>query len=268
MLPYAATSRLGAVGEPCDLEDAAAVRALIRRVSPAVVVHCAARVPASAGVYAEPGAAEASCSMMRNLAREARCRIIFTSSMTVYGPTVIPPANEALTCSPDPGYATGKWMAEQILFARGLSGDVALRLPGLFGLPRRSGVLYNAAKAFLTGGDIELTETREPWAAIAVEDAADYLVRAATRSTEAPAQAVNVAYEADYSVAAAVGLIAGFCGRAWVARTGKPATFSMTLERLASLYGVSRVPFDGRLRQFVDDVRRDCGLQPPSTETP
>lgn len=256
------TSLGGGVGEPCDLADAVSVRALLDRTAPAVVIHCAATVPKSMSAYGDIGAADASVTILKTVADNARCPIVLASSMTVYGAAPDCPVDEGSGHLPAPGYARGKWTAEQLLFDRHRADDVALRLPGLFGLPRRSGLLYNAAKAFLTHGRFELTAPAEPWAAIAVDDAAEYLVRAATMPSGHAAQAVNVGYKGEYSVLSAVAQIASACGVEWRPQFMTVKPFSMRLQRLESRYGTLAVTFRQRLDEFVDAVRHDLALEP------
>ena len=264
-LSFVATSLGGAAGGPCDLTSADSVRALLGRAKPSVVIHCAAAVPKTASAYNDTEAADASIAMLKTLADNADCPIVFASSMTVYGAAVECPADEASRPHPDSAYARGKWAAEQLLFDRKRSGDVALRLPGLFGLPRRSGVMYTAAKAFLTRGNFALTASDEPWAAMTVDDAAEYLVRAGTSRFGTPSQVVNVCYEGEFSVPSAVAQIAACCGVAWRPPSTNAKAFSMRLQRLESRYGSLQVTFSTRLEDFVRVVHRDLagGETPP-----
>lgn len=259
-LPCVPTSLSGAIGEPCDLRDVESVVALLDRTNPAAVIHCAAMVPKSMGAYDDNQAAEASASMLRNLAENAGCRIVLASSMTVYSAASHFPVGEDDVMEPESGYAMGKWMAEQTLLSRNIPGDVALRLPGLFGLPRRSGLLYNAAKTFVTRQRFELTAPTELWAAMAVEDAAEYLVRAAVIPAARPS-VVNIGYEGEFNVLSAVAQIAACCQANWTPPTIKVTQFSMCLQRLASRYGILTVTFRQRLEAFVDAVRNDLGME-------
>ena len=256
------TSRSSGPGERCDLTDTASVQAMLDRTAPSVVIHCAAAVPASAASYRDAVAAETSVSMLKAIADHARCPIVLASSMTVYGPTPDCPVDEESETRPEPGYARGKWMAEQVLFNRHRAGDVALRLPGLFGLPRRSGVLYNAAKAFLTDGRFELDPSTGPWAAMAVDDAAEYMTRAATMPSDEPAQAVNVGYGGDFSTVGVVAELALACGVEWRPPSMLVTPFSMHLERMESRYGAVEGTFRQRLGEFVEAVRHDLALEP------
>ena len=256
-IPCAPTSLGGRIGESCDLTDIEAVRSLLDRIRPSVVIHCAALVPKSVPAYDDISTAEFSVAMLKNVAENARCRVVLASSMTVYAGATEFPVDEEGVEAPAAGYARGKWMAEQALFGRDSPGDVALRLPGLFGPPRRSGLLYNAAKAFMTRGNFELTTPAELWAAMAVEDAAEYLVRAAVMPSDSPPQAVNVGYEGEFDVPSAVAQIAACCEVEWNSPLIRVKTFSMCLQRLESRYGMLAETFQQRLEQLVDDVRHD-----------
>jgi len=256
-IPCAPTSLSGGVGESCNLTDIEAVCSLLDRVRPSVVIHCAALVPKSVQAYDDISTAESSVVMLTNIAENARCRVVLASSMTVYDGATEFPVDEEGVEAPAAGYARGKWMAEQALFGRGSPGDVALRLPGLFGPPRRSGLLYSAARAFITRRKLELTPPAGLWAAMAVEDAAEYLVRAAVMPSDNAPEAVNVGYEGDFDVPSAVAQIAAYCEVEWSSPVIKVMTFSMCLQRLDSRYGTLAITFQQRLKQLVDAVRHD-----------
>ena len=257
-LTCVATSHRGDAGEACDLADNLAVGGLLERLQPSAIVHCAALVPNIAAGYDDEGSAEASLAMVKNIAQHANCRIILVSSMTVYGDFSSFPVEEDGVVPPTAKYALGKWRAEEVLLKRDLHGDVILRLPGLFGFPRRSGLLYNAARSFLTGTQFELTAPYGIWATMNVDDAAEYLVRATTDSTRQPVQAVNVGYEGSFSKAAAVSAIAKHCGVEWIQPMSiRQHFFAMNLRRLESRYGMLQAGFSQRLEEFVRAIDAD-----------
>ncbi|MGQ0666824.1 MAG: NAD-dependent epimerase/dehydratase family protein [Nitrospiraceae bacterium] len=256
-LACVATSRSGRVGAACDLADRGAVRDLLDRVKPSVIIHCAAVVPKSASDYNDAQAAELSVAMVELIAENAICPVVFASSMTVYAGATNFPVHEDDAQPPVVWYAHGKWRAEEVLFARNCSGDVALRLPGLFGLPRRSGLLYNAAKSFLTRGQFEPMVSPGIWAALGVQDAAEYLVKAAVAPHDRPPQAVNIGYEGEFSVSAAVAEVAACCGLNRELPPARVQPFSMYLERLKARYGMLAVTFRQRIRELVEIVQHD-----------
>jgi nucleoside-diphosphate-sugar epimerase len=256
--------RLAAVAlthEDCDLTNLNAVRTVLERINPKVVIHCAASVPKAWASYGNDWAAESSLAMVDSLSRYAACPIILTSSMALYTGLVSFPVSEDQAVPPKSGYALGKWQAEQLLFSRDHIGDVALRLPGLFGLPRRSGLLYNAAKSFITTGKFEYQVLPDIWAAMAVEDAADYVVDFATSqiSLKRASQAVNIGYEEKFDIPNAVNEIAVLCGVTQVQNTLASKSFSMNLDRLRSCCVLLSATFRQRLEELVIQVSKEHG---------
>ena len=241
----------------CDLTKPQKVQKLFEQTNPSAIIHCAAIVPKTAAEYSNRRAAENSVSMLQNLAEVAPCKIVFPSSMTVYAKAQHFPVFEDDVQIPDTGYAYGKWVAEQILLNRQLPGDVVFRLPGLFGLPRRSGLLYNATKAFLTEGTFDVNPSSGIWAAMAVQDAAEYLIKAALTSSTHPAQAINMGYPGEFTVISAVEKIAKICNIEWERSPAHEIPFSMCLDRLESRHGLLKATFEQRLKEFVNDVRMD-----------
>jgi len=190
----------------CDLTKPSAVQVLLERTHPTVIIHCAAKVPKHMADYGNPIAASASVAMMKNLSALSDCPIVFASSCV---------ASNTIESE----YALGKWRAEHYLS----TGSVALRLPGLFGLPRRSGVIYTAAKMGM------IPESFGPYPAMHVQDAAEYLVRAATMPSDGNREPISVTY-------------------------GNP--------RLEACYGLVGATFQQRVQEFVEQLRMEgvaCG---------
>lgn len=234
-LPWAGTSYAGAVGHKADLTDRLAVGALLHHVNPSRVLHCAAIVPKHPAGYSDGLAAAQSLAMTRNLAELAACPIGFASSMT---------ANYEAG-----GYARGKFLAERVIAERKNPGDVVIRLPGLFGAPRRSGVLYNAALAFLTEQSFTLDPQTGPWAAMDVSDAATCMV---TGFYDGPTEPMDIQ--------AAVSLVAHECGTEWGGGPGEPdAAFAMGVRALVTWVRESVV------KQSTERTARSCRV---SSELP
>ena len=151
-----ATSRDGTCGSACDLTDELAVRRLLQAVAPTRIIHCAAVVPTCPEDYHSMPFAMLSMRMTLYLC-VAACPITFASSLTAADPS-------------RSAYAAGKRCAEMVLEARRHAGDRIIRLPGLYGLPRRSGDLYEDARTGRArGGD-------PSWEVMHVIDAAEWLI--------------------------------------------------------------------------------------------
>lgn len=151
-----------------DLSQLNDVTRLFERQPPwDAIIHCAAVVPKDAGAYSDRDAAWQSIVMMHHLAsRLNRPPIVFASSMT---------ATEATSA-----YSWGKRMAEDVLQRWAIPGDVIVRLPGLFGFPRRAGLVFNMLTAALVGQVLDATPC-EGWTAVSVQDAAAALVDAVSQ---------------------------------------------------------------------------------------
>lgn len=191
--PYMATSRSGVVGTACDLTNPRETQALLERVQPTTVIHCAAYVPKTLEDYDDEHPADASERMCWELAEDG-VMVVLASSLTA--------------ADPSSAYARGKVAAELAVSGCGIS----MRLPGLFGLPRRNGRIYQHC---IDGSDYGT----EP--AMHVQDAAEYLVRAAIEAWDGP-EPISVTY-------------------------GDP--------RLERVYGSLGVTFEQRVQEFVEQLR-------------
>ncbi len=186
-----------------DLTRSEDMRALIAETQPDVVIHCAAAVPKTPSAYHDEQAAFDSLAMAVHLAQAGVSQIVFASSLVVTAPTS--------------AYARSKSAIESVVL-RG--NDIALRLPGLFGLPRRSGVIYEAACEGV------IRESYGPWPAMHVADAAEYLVRAATMPEDG----------------------------------GGPVRVVYGDARLEACYGSLGVTFDQRVQELVETLKAEQGV--------
>ncbi|MDX8549491.1 NAD(P)-dependent oxidoreductase [Methanospirillum sp. J.3.6.1-F.2.7.3] len=258
-IKFITMSNSGKSGFFCDLTDPEQVRVLIEKYCPSTIIHCAAEVPKIPTQYADAAAAKRSVSMVENIAKYSEFRILFASSMTVYVKNNLFPVSEDELIPPESGYAKGKWDAEQILFQRNMPGDIVLRLPGLFGMPRRAGLIYNAAKSFLTDGTFDFTPSPDIWATIHVRDAAEYFIKVLTKAEANPPTAINIGYPDVFTMSSTVKRIAELCEVPWKMEITNEKAFSMNLKRLEEQFGIISSTFDQRLMELVRQVREEIG---------
>lgn len=237
----------------CDLCDFAATKALIEQHPDSRIIHCAAAVPKSDSGYFDEGAAAASLEMVRNLANAVPRHVIFASSMTVY-PTGTLLAREDDAALIGKGYAAAKLEAEGILLKRSEITATILRLPGLFGLPRRGGVLFNAASALAQGDSPVLKEPLPQWAAMHVDDAAEICVRAAIASP-ACSMVMNAGYAERMAISAAIIQLAALFNLEL--SLSPPKWFEFELSRLHSVLGPVSGRFSDRLSDLAIWARKD-----------
>lgn len=241
----------------CNLLDCDACAALVSSYRDAVFVHCAAVVPSNAQDYADAAAAEESLTMVRNLSDARPRRTVFLSSMTVYR-TGIGCAREEDAHDPESGYAWGKLQAEQLLLDRLPGRTNILRIPGLFGPPRRDGLLYRVARSFATNHTPDIAETLPQWAAVHVEDAAEICVRAALRPY-IPAAILNAGYPGPMSIPDAVSRLARIFGREVKVPTA--VSFSFDLSRLHAALGPLQGDFQSRLEELAAWVQSEVAVE-------
>jgi nucleoside-diphosphate-sugar epimerase len=243
----------------CDLGDAGAVRDLLRRTAARTLIHCAAQVPANETQFRDDALAQQSISMVKNLVAAAPAHIVFTSTMTVYRNPARLPVREEDAATGLEGYTAGKLAAERLLLDAPELRTTILRLPGLFGAPRRNGLLYNAALAMAAGRRPSTPATPPLWTTMHVDDAAAMCVRAARRATPGSAL-LNCAYPVRTSVESVLRELADLIGAPPPVVPGAPM-FEMDIGRLVGELGAPAGNLHDRLRELAELARRDAQIQ-------
>lgn len=184
----------------CDLENPKKTKEVILGVRPDWIIHCAAVVPKTALDYENKENAKRNLRMLESVLQGSNCPVALVSSMTVYPKDVGQPVREeeADSGSPSCEYGKGKFQAEQRLRNDGRPG-LAIRIPGLFGPDRRSGIVYNLINAIKTGEKPVLPKKPMVWAGMDVSDAAKWIVKLICCECK-EYESVNLAYPSIYSV--------------------------------------------------------------------
>lgn len=239
----------------CDLCIPEAVATLVDDVQADTIIHCAAAVPKSEAEYADDTIGERNLTMVKNLIAAKAKHIVFASSMTVYDASLAMPVAEDDAPPPAGGYGGGKRRAE-LLLEKSPQRTSILRFPGLFGSPRREGLLYNVARAFFEGKMPRLPATPPLWGAFHIEDAADLCIRAADRREEA-SLVVNAGYPDRQAIHLAVAELAKRFDRP-LPKTAEGPVFAMNVRRLKDTIGPPRGSWSGRLDELVDWVSNEA----------
>ena len=183
----------------CDLLQSDAVHDLICRISPDLIVHCAAEVPLSFSSYNNQGSANNNLMMIQNLVSSTRCPILNISSMTVYDANdCSTPMKETDAGSPNSAYATGKWKCEQFLQSLDRP-TLSVRIPGLYGIERKSGLVYNTINSAISNHSVALPDSPLMWAAMHVNDASAAVAALVSRPWNG-FTSVNCGYKGKFSV--------------------------------------------------------------------
>ena len=158
-----------------NLTSVVSITKMIRRSNPDCIIHCAGFVPTEQSGYKDSKKNMSNEIMTRNLLELTSCPVLYISSMTVYGGSHSGPFNEYLACFPETAYAQSKLDGERIIKGDG-RGGFAVRIPVLFGLPRRSGLVHNLLMAAKNKADFYFPDTPILWSGMHVEDAADAIL--------------------------------------------------------------------------------------------
>lgn len=153
----------------CDLLDRAGTDYLLESTRPDVIIHAAAQVPKGIGDYNDD--ATGSVQMVENIIASRPNSLFLISSMTVYGNGVSGRISESMPLNPSSSYAQGKVDAENLARRSGVPG-YAIRIPGLYGPPRKGGLVYNTLAAIRRKEIPSLPASPLTWAAMDVRDAA------------------------------------------------------------------------------------------------
>jgi nucleoside-diphosphate-sugar epimerase len=230
------------------------------RYSPDTVIHCAAQVPKSFCEYDNNTAGEVSLKMVKNILAKKPKKIIFISSMTVY-PNIkhrLAYTEDALLPDQLIGYAKYKRLAElSIIQNRQLTGYCILRLPGLFGQNRKSGVLYNYLHSIRSGHEFELSEGLPHWSTIHVLDAAEAVANIYTKSSLEQKEILNIAYSGPMSIPAAINQLAVLLGVE--PQYVEPEGFQLDIQPFLEKYGGCFTSFEEQIQRLVWDTSNEPG---------
>ena len=187
---------------PCDLTIREDVAFLINSVNPDLIVHTAAFVPKYEKDYSNKKENSLNLIMLSHLIDESlsNIKIVFMSSMTVYGDNKESRRSESDQCFPASEYARNKLIGEQLLL-NNVKNFIIVRIPGLFGKDREGGLIMNLIKSSLGNNSINLPKKPIVWAAMEVSDAAISIVKLIKSSVSLKKQEiVNIGYDEVYSI--------------------------------------------------------------------
>lgn len=214
------------------------------------VIHCAANVPKTLQDYSDELGADQNLIMVANILARKPKRVVFISSMSVYE-GVFDMVKEGEVLLPNQPYAKSKFKSESLIENSGVPNTI-LRLPGLFGPPRRSGLLYKVAHSFLNNQTPNVIPSKSIWAALYVDDAADLVVRAFLNK---PLGTLNVGTEDTFSVVRAVNILGELIGVSEFKINELDIEFSMDLSKLKNTLGLPRYTFYERLCDLVKWIK-------------
>lgn len=235
----------------CDLNISDSVKALVDNCLPDCIIHCAAYVPRKSSDYQDDLLGKSNVLMTKNILDASLCPIIYISSMTVYGNSLNGPVHETDVCAPENYYAKSKFDCECMIKESGRTG-LAMRIPGLFGMPRQSGLVYNLVSSALSGDDISLPQAPIYWAGINVVDAAKRIVNLLPKASKSFSE-INLGCSGKTSVNKLIDLVNDIFESNIETKINHPV-FEFDLTRYETLTTLPAANLRQSLKQFGDEI--------------
>ena len=185
-------------GFQCDLCSYDEASILASKISPNLIIHCAASVPKNNLDYQSEKIYEDNLKMVEHLIEFFDCQVIFMSSMTVYGNIEKESVSENVILSPSSRYAISKKRSEELLKNHS-KPTISLRLPGLFSKRRKNGIIFNTINSIKNNNKIVLPESPVTWSAMNVEDAVQNILQLCTLNWKNYEQ-LNIGYSGKISI--------------------------------------------------------------------
>lgn len=198
ILPNHGHEIIAVTKEHCDLLSLVQSKSYFSALNIDAVIHCAAFVPTDMDEYNNTTLAKKNDVITKNVLRATTCPIVYISSMTVYNTSNVA-INEDDHKSPSSAYARSKLRGERYIKASKRDALVT-RLPGLFGINRKSGLIYNNLKQLSQSLKLQLPDTPIIWAAMDVKDAAESIALLVTNYSFNGFSSINISYPQTYSV--------------------------------------------------------------------
>lgn len=206
----------------CDLTIREDVLAAIAQAGCEVIIHAAAWIGPSrmdTEPAAQLAALQSNILATAHVAEAALCcgvkRMILCSSAEVYAETPQNAKSHRESDCPHPAnlYGRSKLAAETVvgILAGSSCSPLAVRMPGIHGLPRRSGVVAAMIAAAREGKQIEVDEPDTRLSILWHTDAVAGLTRLATQPELFSTQLINLA-SANVTLAALATTVSDLCG--------------------------------------------------------
>lgn len=245
-----------------DLRDREATWRTLRPWRWDVVVHLAGPAPKTDQTWSD--AVETIRSHVQSLLHVTSAipagwegRFIHASGAIVYGKPTSDRVSEDHPRNPLHAYALAKCLTEDLLLGSVLEDRWLLRMGGLFSEDRRSGGLFNFARAAYAGETIHITTSAPlvPWELLHLDDAVEAVLRAMTASARDPGP-INVGYGERIHVVEIAERLAQKGGVRVTHDGPSPPAFHADITKARALFEWPPATLDERLNLLWSAMRR------------
>ena len=252
----------GCAVERADLSNPGEVRSLFERWHPDVVLHAAARIPQSPNddIYTFfDDNVRATVNIYHCALLTGVRRIVFSSSMSVYGQPQSLPVSEDHPAVPDTPYALSKIQAELTGRCYAESGleTTVLRYSGIFGAGQRSGAVPAFIARCLQNAPLTLNAGGRPSSDFVwVQDVVQANLLALQYSQNHNFEVMNIGSGVELTVGQLAGMIRDLCGsRSAIEAVEDPSPrdfrFSYDIGRARERLGFVPTPMDAALKECI-----------------
>ena len=188
--------------------------------------------------------------MFKNVLASKVKQIIFISSISVYGDQSI--GKEKIVKEKKVNlYGSYKIKCEKLCYKRKNKKILILRLPGLFGVNRKNGIIYRTIKKIKSKKKITFTESFPKWHALHVDDAAAAILFYAKKKIY-KTKIINIGYDQKISLAKTIEKIFSMFNKN--IKFKKYNNFYLELKNLHNTYGKLKNIFYHRLIELKKEI--------------
>jgi UDP-glucose 4-epimerase len=250
------------VVERVDLSNSAEVRGLFERRHPDVVLHAAARIPqaASEDIFRFfDDNVRATANIYHSALLTGVRRIVFSSSMSVYGRPQSLPVGEDQPAVPNTPYALSKIQGELTgrCFAESGLETTVLRYSGIFGSGQRSGAIPAFIARCLQNAPLTLNAGGRPSSDFVwVRDVVEANLLALQYSQNDKFEVMNIGSGVELTVGRLAGMIRDLCGShsaIEVVEDSSPRDFrfAYNIGRARERLGFAPAPMEAALEECI-----------------
>ncbi len=174
------------------------IKKLIKKINPTLIIHCANSTPNQTTNFYK------NYKITSNILKYSKkIPIIFFSSMTVYNESAkkIFLEKERLNINKlkNP-YGYYKKKTENLILKRKLKGDICVRIPGVFGAERYSGIVWHVLESLHTNKNVSINFKNENWSAIYYDHLLKLIWKIIKSKRIYQSMVLNIAYKTGISV--------------------------------------------------------------------
>lgn len=250
------------VSERANLSNPEEVRRVFERWHPDFVLHTAARIPQSSrdDIYTFfDDNVRATVNLYHYAHLTGVRRIVFSSSMSVYGRPQLLPVGEDHTAVPDTPYALSKIQAELIgqYYAGSGIETTVLRYSGIFGEGQRSGAVPAFIERCLQNAPLKLNAGGRPSSDFVwVRDVVQANLLALQYSQRTNFEVMNIGSGVELTVGQLAAMTRDLCGSRSIIETSEESSprdfrFSYDISRARERLGFVPTPMETALLECI-----------------